>query len=77
MKDWAIDKKITSNLELETEQFIDYHTAKDSKMANWESAWRTWIRNSVKFSKTTFKKPNSAKPENFNNTDYGQADVRF
>lgn len=35
----------------ETENFLDRHRAKDSKFSDWEAAWRTWMRNVVKFRK--------------------------
>jgi len=31
--------------------FKDYHLAHGSLMADWHAAWRTWVRNSIKFSK--------------------------
>lgn len=37
------------NVELEAEQFRDYHTAKGSVMLDWEAAFRTWLRNAKKF----------------------------
>tara|TARA_R110002049_G_scaffold127881_6_gene285062 strand:- start:2820 stop:3707 length:888 start_codon:yes stop_codon:yes gene_type:complete len=50
MFDWARAEGVTCNIKFETSQFIDHHTAKDSKFANWKSAWRTWMRNTLKFS---------------------------
>lgn len=29
--------------------FADYHHAKGDRMARWDAAWRTWVRNEVKF----------------------------
>lgn len=37
------------NVELEAEQFRDHHTAKGSVMLDWDAAFRTWLRNAVKF----------------------------
>ncbi|MFV0575971.1 MAG: replication protein [Vibrio sp.] len=51
MTEWANNNQILVNLQEETEQFKDYHTAKGSTMKDWVSAWRTWMRNSKKFSK--------------------------
>jgi hypothetical protein len=34
-----------------SEHFRDHHTAKGSKMSDWDAAFRTWIRNAVKFNK--------------------------
>jgi hypothetical protein len=33
------------------EAFRDYHLGHGSVMADWEAAWRTWVRNDVKFAK--------------------------
>ena len=35
----------------EAEQFRDYHISKGSSFKCWDAAWRTWLRNSKKFSK--------------------------
>lgn len=45
------------NVELEAEQFRDHHTAKGSVMLDWEAAFRTWLRNAVKFNKRDSKRP--------------------
>jgi hypothetical protein len=29
--------------------FVDHHQAKGNKFANWQAAWRTWLRNDQKF----------------------------
>ena len=39
------------NLNIEFQQFKDYHVAKGSKFVDWHAALRTWIRNSAKFGK--------------------------
>lgn len=31
------------------EQFCDYHRSRGNRMADWRAAWRTWVRNEVKF----------------------------
>lgn len=74
---WAKKTGVTVNLENETEQFLDYHRAKDNKFANWKAAWQTWMRNSMKFNKQNTFSKSKAKPEQFNNTDYGQIIARF
>lgn len=43
--------KSNVNLEIEFQQFIDYHKARTSKFADWHAALRTWIRNASKFQK--------------------------
>ena len=37
------------NIEIESEQFKDHHRAKGSTMKDWDAAFRTWLRNAVKF----------------------------
>lgn len=49
MRAWAAENEF-SNLESETEKFLDFHEAKGSLFKNWEAAWRTWMRNSLNFS---------------------------
>lgn len=46
---WARERGITVNLAMETEQFLDFHRAKGSKFKDWPAAWRTWMRNTLKF----------------------------
>lgn len=71
---WAKDNQINVDLTTETEQFKDFHSAKDSRFVDWRKAWQTWMRNSKKFSKNSNQKSNT---EKFNDRDYGQAVVRF
>ena len=77
MFDWARKEGVTCNIKLETNQFIDYHSARDSKFVNWESAWQTWMRNSLKFAKAQHGSKSKVQPENFGKKDYGQAVVNF
>lgn len=37
------------DLQAEAAKFRDWHTAKDSRFADWSAAWRTWIRKSVEW----------------------------
>jgi len=41
--------------------FKDYHLAHGTLMADWEAAFRTWLRNSLKFGKTPIVKPVTGK----------------
>ena len=41
----------------ETENFRDYHLARGSLMADWAAAWRTWVRNAVRFASKAPAKP--------------------
>jgi predicted transcriptional regulator len=49
MRDWAQRKAPAADLELETENFLDHHRARGSLFKDWNAAWRTWMRNSIKF----------------------------
>ena len=49
MLDWLAQNQITTDWRTETSNFLDYHRAKGSKMADWVAGWRTWMRNSMKF----------------------------
>lgn len=50
MRQWARDNGITVDLVMETAQFLDHHTAKGSTFRDWTAAWRTWMRNTLKYS---------------------------
>lgn len=49
MRTWAKSKGVTVDLDSETEAFLDHHRAKGSAFKDWASAWRYWMRNSIKF----------------------------
>jgi phage replication O-like protein O len=49
MKVWALDEKITADLEFETAQFVDHFTSKGETREDWHPAWRFWMRNTLKF----------------------------
>lgn len=53
MYEWAIEKHglPMAAVDLETDQFTNHHLSKDSRFVDWERAWRTWIGNSVKWSR--------------------------
>ena len=51
MTTWAKNNGVFVDLVTETEQFLDHHRAKGSKYKDWVSAWRTWMRNSIRFNK--------------------------
>jgi hypothetical protein len=51
MKSWALENKLTVDLESQTKQFIDYHIAKGSLMKDWVAAWRTWMRKANEWQK--------------------------
>jgi hypothetical protein len=45
----SLAKERNVSLEEELPKFIDHHTAKATVMADWNAAFRTWIRNADKF----------------------------
>lgn len=49
MRLWA--EGLGVDVDRETENFRDYHTARGSVFLDWGAAWRTWMRNAVKFSR--------------------------
>lgn len=51
MTEWAKGISPGINIQAETESFRDFHESKGSTFQSWEAAWRTWVRNSVKFSR--------------------------
>jgi uncharacterized protein YdaU (DUF1376 family) len=52
MFSWATEQGLPEmRIKPETENFLDRCRAKDIKYLNWVAAWRTWIRNAVKFTK--------------------------
>lgn len=51
LKEWATKHGYDLDLDHETQQFLDHHRAKGSVFTEWQSAWRTWMRNSDKWAK--------------------------
>jgi hypothetical protein len=49
MRTWAAEKAPTINVDVETEQMIDYYRGKGEPRKDWVATWRTWMRNAVKF----------------------------
>jgi hypothetical protein len=49
MRLWADEKYPSVNLESETEHWIDWAKANGKTFRDHKAAWRTWMRNSVKF----------------------------
>ena len=53
MFDWAVAEGVNeTRVRPETEQFIDRNKAQGSTYIDWNAAWRTWMRNAVKFART-------------------------
>lgn len=46
---WAQANVPQIDVVIETENFLDHHRAKGSAFKDWPAAWRTWMRNSVRF----------------------------
>jgi phage replication O-like protein O len=76
MQAWANENKIPVNLKVETEQFVDHYRAKGETRLDWIASWRTWMRNSKKFSSGSNYK-NKSQPENFREKDYGKSTFNF
>lgn len=77
MKRWAKAKGYDSDLETETEAFIDNHISKGNKFSDWARAWQTWVRNShTKFKSKSAPKPIQAKPKDdfYENTEGSRID---
>jgi len=51
MAAWARSVGANGNLSQITDAFIDFHRAKGSVFKDWTAAWRTWVRNEIKFSR--------------------------
>ena len=47
--------KLGVSLDAELPQFRDHHTAKRSLMADWDAAFRTWLRNAAKWARPAAK----------------------
>ncbi len=70
---WSLRKGPTLNIEEEVDQFKDYHLAKGSLMKDWEAAFRTWIRNAIKFG--AGKRSNSAKATSVEVIEFYQSEL--
>lgn len=45
LRSWAsTNAPRVTDLEIETERFLDHHRAKGTKFKDWTAAWRTWMR---------------------------------
>ena len=44
MEKWARSHGFACDLEAQTALFLDHHRAKGSLFADWQAAWRNWIR---------------------------------
>lgn len=48
--DFALSKGFSASDSVSMfEEFRDYHVGKGNQMADWAAAWRTWVRNQIKF----------------------------
>lgn len=77
---YAIDNAL--NLAQELEQFRDHHAAKGSTMKDWDAAFRTWLRNAVKFTRSrgeTNSRPASTLPNvhDLENPPDGLSDAEY
>ena len=44
MKSWASENHIRSDVERETDRFVDYWTAEGKSKKDWMATWRNWMR---------------------------------
>jgi hypothetical protein len=49
MRQWAHEQGIRVDLDRETAAFLDFHRSKGTAFKDWVAAWRTWMRNTLKF----------------------------
>lgn len=66
MQAWAAKKVPGLDVVSETEQFLDHHRARESVWSDWTAAWRTWMRNAVKFANERQEKAGSNAKRNNN-----------
>lgn len=59
----------------ETHQFVDHHTGKDSRNADWDGCWRTWCRNWVKFGSKQFRRGGSPRGTQSGRHDGGSGSI--
>lgn len=57
LRRWAAENAPRVNLDRETGNWLDYHRAKDSRFADWTSAWRTWMRRAEGYLPATTSRP--------------------
>jgi hypothetical protein len=50
MRTLAREKGFAGDLAELTANFLDFHRAKGNVFADWTAAWRTWLRNEIRFS---------------------------
>lgn len=55
LRTWATTRGIRSNIDLETEKFVNHFVAKGERKKDWRAAWRNWMINADEFSKTKSK----------------------
>jgi hypothetical protein len=48
---YARSHGLNGNIESVFEHFCDHHRARGNTMLDWPAAWRTWVRNEIKFGK--------------------------
>ncbi len=63
MRSWAVKSVPTVDVDFETENFRDHARGHDRRQADWEAAWRTWMRNAVKFARNGGNGGSHKRPE--------------
>ncbi len=62
LREWIREEMLVVDIDQETEKFLDYHRAKDSRFASWEAAWRNWMRNADKYAKEDHRRKTKKAP---------------
>lgn len=74
MRLWAKEKCPLLSIEMETENWRDYHKAKGSTFKDWTAAWHTWFRNGQKWAVEREAKQNSQLQESGDDYDQRMAE---
>ncbi|RPH38334.1 hypothetical protein EHM92_00185 [bacterium] len=74
LKEWASRKVPGLNVEDETENFLDHHRAKGNSFADWDAAWRSWMKKAVKFAQGN-NGTKSYKPDTIGAQTESQGDI--
>ncbi len=70
LREWAVENKVTVDLDNETEQWRDHHIGKGTKIKICAASWRTWMRNSKKYSPSPTVKTTKASDLPIDHPDY-------
>ncbi len=77
MRAWAAENVPGIDLDAETAQFLDYHQARASVMADWTKAWHTWMRNARKFNQRNGNGPPASSSVRLDPSQQDYSNVRI